>query len=62
MIDWDLDERSTRNCLHCKVKGQMAVCHYGVNAFYKNVIKLNKFMSKCTKCTNFESFEVKDVT
>lgn len=54
---WSLDERSTRNCFHCKVKGQMAVCKEGVNVFYKTIVKFPSLLVKCKDCEKFEDFQ-----
>ncbi len=54
--DWPEDEKSTRNCFHAKVKGQMVHCEKGVNAFYKSIVKIPKLMNACKKCSAYESF------
>lgn len=55
--DWPEDEKSTRNCFHAKVKGQMVTCPEGVNAFYKAIVKTPVKMQKCFACEKFEDFK-----
>lgn len=57
MLDWNVDEVSTRNCFKCKVKGQMVHCPHGINAFYKSVVKVPKLMNTCKDCNQFEDFK-----
>ena len=51
-------ERSTRNCIHAKVKGSLVTCECGkrFNIGYVHVIKYKGYVSKsCVRCKDFET-------